>query len=98
MHLAAPSCVFSAATRCSSCRSRQLLRVSASDDDDAGLLPPPVIKSFSKKAERRIARSGPRETDLRDEVGRIPKECLPRALWLRSRGRRRELTSFCSAA
>lgn len=56
----------------------RVLRVRAGAEEDA-LLPPPQVKRFSRKAERRIAREGPRESDLRDEVGRIPKECLPRA-------------------
>jgi len=43
------------------------------------LLPPPEVKVFSRKALRRIEREGPRESDLRDEAGRIVKECLPRA-------------------
>jgi hypothetical protein len=43
------------------------------------------VKSFSRGALRRIARDGPREADLRDEAGRIVKECLPRALRLRLR-------------
>jgi ATP-dependent metalloprotease FtsH len=46
---------------------------------EIGLLPPPEVKSFSRKALRRIEREGPRESDLRDEVGRIVKECIPRA-------------------
>jgi hypothetical protein len=46
---------------------------------EIGLLPPPEVKHFSRKALRRIEREGPRESDLRDEVGRIVKECLPRA-------------------
>ena len=46
---------------------------------EEGLLPPPEVKSWSRKALRRLQREGPQEADLRDEVGRIVKECLPRA-------------------
>ena len=49
------------------------------DDDVARSLPQPEIKSFGKKALRRIQRDGPREADIRDEAGRIVKEVLPRA-------------------
>ena len=46
---------------------------------EEGLLPPPEVKTWSRKALRRLQREGPQEADLRDEVGRIVKECLPRA-------------------
>jgi hypothetical protein len=36
------------------------------------------VKSFTRKALRRIDRDGPREADIRDEAGRIVKEVLPR--------------------
>jgi len=52
---------------------------------ERGLLPPPEVKKFSDKARRRIERKGPREADLRDESGRIVKECLPRACLSRRR-------------
>jgi hypothetical protein len=58
---------------CSATRARAELGVSEES------LPPPEVKSFSRRALRRIQREGPQESDLRDEVGRIVKECLPRA-------------------
>jgi hypothetical protein len=52
----------------------------ALDDDDVNRsLPQPEVKSFTRKALRRIDRDGPREADIRDEAGRIVKEVLPRA-------------------
>lgn len=41
-------------------------RAAADSYEEGALLPPPEVKSWSRKALRRIEREGPREADLRD--------------------------------
>jgi len=64
--------------------------------DPSGLVPAPQTRHFTRKALRRIEREGPREADLRDEVGRIVKECLPRASTRARRSAPAEPDSRCS--